>query len=80
MIRDDMAVAEMPNIRINANILMSKKRLEESIRANQKAKLRNVDVHAFIRKANASQKPKPSMAPSGLFDPASSRQKFSKDN
>jgi hypothetical protein len=28
MIRDDMAVAEMPNIRINANILMSKKRLD----------------------------------------------------
>jgi len=68
-----MAISEMPSIRINANILMNKKRLEESIRSNQKAKLRNVDVHAFIRKANASQIPKPSMGPSGLFDPASSR-------
>lgn len=80
MIRNDMAIAEMPSIRINANILMSKKRLEDSIKANQKAKLRNVDVHSFIRKASGSQKRKPSMVPSGLFDPASSRLKFNKDN
>lgn len=79
MIRGDMAVSEMPSIRINANIAMSKRRLEEQIKANQKAKFLNVDVTNYLRRANNSQPQKDSLEPSGIFYPASSRQKFSKE-
>ena len=47
-IKNDVAVAEMPTIRINANIAMSKRRLEDSIRENQKLKLKNVDVKSYL--------------------------------
>ena len=78
-IKRDVAVAEMPAIRINANIAMRKRRLEDSIRENQKLKLRNVDAKAYLT-AKVSQKTESGMLPSGLYDPASSRQKFSKEN
>lgn len=43
-----MAVAEMPTIRINANIAMRKRNFEDSVRANQKLKLKTVDVRNFL--------------------------------
>ena len=69
----------MPTIRINANIAMNKRRLEDSIRENQKLKLKNVDVKAFLT-LRQNYNAESTMMPSGLYDPPSSRLKFCKEN
>ena len=71
----DQKVVNMPPIRVNANIAMAKKREIETLKEDQKMRLKSVDVRKFIK-----TKSSPKDRPSRVFETTDSHYRYNKNH